>query len=68
MSASADTSDNQPLFTVFKKATIVHRAVKRTPALFSGAGPPNPGGAKETFINFNHSKYLLFFGYLVEIN
>ena len=35
------------------------RLFKRAPSPFSGAWPPtNPGGAKETFINLNHTKYL----------
>ena len=45
------------------------RLFKRASSPFSGAWPPtNPGGAKKTFINLNHTEYLLFFGYLVEIN
>ena len=45
------------------------RLFKRAPSPFSGAWPlTNPGGAKKTFINLNHTEYLLFFGYLVEIN
>ena len=34
---------------------------KRAPASFSRTGPStNPSGAKETFINLNHTKYLFF--------
>ena len=45
------------------------RLLERAPASFSGAGPAtNPGGAKETFINLNHTEYLLLLGCLMEIN